>query len=559
MTNKLSILTANQRLLAETDASRVKAVKLQLSTRKAGAVSLPKVKDKPDTTKITQITVDQKDTRKLPPAGAPGQKSGIPQSSMATPSDIKPMFAKGMKKGDDGAPSQPKIGNRGMRPNQQAQLKAVGKAINDKAVADAGPSKMFIPDWKGSASDKAFSIKAGDVSTDNNTPTVKKQNPANLHGTTSPKMSRVNTTPKEEIPTKTVKPVGKVSGFVSDPSGAPSRTQKIAKPIRRAENLVESGIDVLLGNKVKAHFEIVSPGVLRKMVESYARHGMKLEIVRGQAAWMKDRDLLNTLWESLDAQYNGVDSHYEQGRIKARNRFKTLVQGSFNSLYEGRDNFIKLIDEAFKRVETNARKRYVEGLELMTCMVRVSAESGKADLEIVTEAHTDQMALRQVRNKLMENYGLNVNIEHIFVDGTKYNLGDIEPWTPTRIHEDHANPNGSIVSAYLDAHAAYIDDQSAAAISQVTDEQWPAVLAALDLYSGGATAPGIDCRVAVTRETLDDFDSARDNHWNERGRRAQHRIDGLDCRVYERFQIARGTERRDMTVLDLGVVRLSLY
>jgi len=125
--------------------------------------------------------------------------------------------------------------------------------------------------------------------------------------------------------------------------------------------------------------------------------------------------------------------------------------------------------------------------------------------------------------------------------------------------EGHTNPNGPVVSAYLDANAAHIDDRSAAAISQVTDAQWPAVLAALDLHSGGATDPGIDCRVVVTTETLADFDAARDNHWSERGRRALLKVAGLDCLIYERFQIARGTERRDMTVLDLGTARVSLY
>ena len=123
----------------------------------------------------------------------------------------------------------------------------------------------------------------------------------------------------------------------------------------------------------------------------------------------------------------------------------------------------------------------------------------------------------------------------------------------------HTNPNGSIVSAYLDANAAWIDERSAAAISRVTDEQWPAVLAALDLHSGGATAPGIDCRVVVTTETLADFDEARDNHWSERGRRTEQRIDGLDALRFERLQLFRGSTRRDLTVLDLGTARLSLY
>ena len=115
------------------------------------------------------------------------------------------------------------------------------------------------------------------------------------------------------------------------------------------------------------------------------------------------------------------------------------------------------------------------------------------------------------------------------------------------------------ISTYLTDNSNWIDERSAAAITQVTDAQWPAVLAALDIHSGGATDPGIDCNVAVTHETLADFDAARANHWSERGSRAEHTFDGIAAIKYERFQLARGQERRDMVVLDLGAVRLSLY
>ncbi len=429
MTNKLSILAAKQRLLAETEASRVKAVKLALSTRKAGEVSPPRITDKVKTTKITQITVSQKDVRNTPAKSA--QSFSKPPSASSIVDSTPSLKMK--SGGDGGAPSKPSI-STGVRPNQSAKFKIISKPINDKATTDGGTStKSFIPASKGNLADFAYGQKAGTfVSTNNNTPTVKKQKPEMVKTnsgapTTSPKMSHVKA--GKDMPAKSVGQIKHKGGFIPEPSEGGPRSVKVASVKSKAVNIVESGVNVVLDGKVKAHFEIVSPEVLSRMVESYARHGMKLEVVRSDAAWKKDKALLNTLWESMDAQYNGVDSEYSRLRLDARNRFKVLVQGSYNKLYENRDKFLKLIDEAFKRVELNARKRYVEGLELMTCKARVTADDGQADMEIVTEAHTDQMALRQVRNKLMEMYGLDIQINHIFVDGTKYDLADIEPWT----------------------------------------------------------------------------------------------------------------------------------
>ena len=83
--------------------------------------------------------------------------------------------------------------------------------------------------------------------------------------------------------------------------------------------------------------------------------------------------------------------------------------------------------------------------------------------------------------------------------------------------------NNPIVTAYLADNAAYIDEDSAASICQVPDADWPPVLAALGALNGGA-GPGIDCAVAMTRETLDEFEDARSHHWSERGRRSE-----IDC------------------------------
>jgi len=40
------------------------------------------------------------------------------------------------------------------------------------------------------------------------------------------------------------------------------------------------------------------------------------------------------------------------------------------------------------------------------------------------------MALRQVRNQVAEEYGLDVKIGHIFVDGKKYAPRQIKAYTP---------------------------------------------------------------------------------------------------------------------------------
>lgn len=117
----------------------------------------------------------------------------------------------------------------------------------------------------------------------------------------------------------------------------------------------------------------------------------------------------------------------------------------------------------------------------------------------------------------------------------------------------------TIIDTFLAENEKWINEASAAAISRIPADKWPAVIAALDIQSNGATEPGIDCNVAITHETLADFDDARANHWSERGSRDEHTFNGISAIKYERFQLARGQERRDMVVLDLGDIRVSLY
>jgi len=117
------------------------------------------------------------------------------------------------------------------------------------------------------------------------------------------------------------------------------------------------------------------------------------------------------------------------------------------------------------------------------------------------------------------------------------------------------------VQAFLETNKKYLplDSDSAVAISQVPDAAWPFILEALDEHSGGATDPGIDCAVAITRETLADFDASRANNWSERGAREEHTFGPYRALKFERFQLQRGDQRRNSLVIDLGEFRVALY
>lgn len=116
----------------------------------------------------------------------------------------------------------------------------------------------------------------------------------------------------------------------------------------------------------------------------------------------------------------------------------------------------------------------------------------------------------------------------------------------------------SIISAYLADNADYLNKESAVSIDGLADSDWPAVLAALEELNNGEL-PGIDCAVAHTAETLEDFDRSRREHWTDRGSRLV-----VDCAerpaiLYLRLQIRRGEQRSDMIVVDLGERRAVLY
>src|SRR3990167_5972581 len=115
-----------------------------------------------------------------------------------------------------------------------------------------------------------------------------------------------------------------------------------------------------------------------------------------------------------------------------------------------------------------------------------------------------------------------------------------------------------IISKFLADNSAYIDEDTAAALSSLNDTAWPALVEALDEINSGATEPGIDCAIAVTHETLADFDHSRMTFWSERGSRSEHMVGGFKAVKYDRFQLRRGDTRRSQIIIDLGNIRAAL-
>ena len=105
----------------------------------------------------------------------------------------------------------------------------------------------------------------------------------------------------------------------------------------------------------------------------------------------------------------------------------------------------------------------------------------------------------------------------------------------------------------------YMDDGSLAALESLDDSAWRILCKASHI--AGAGDPGIDNEIALTHETLDNFDASR-HGWSERGERKKIEVGGVDGwhpgRVYTGIQIAQGQRRKNLVVLDCGNQRVTM-
>lgn len=101
----------------------------------------------------------------------------------------------------------------------------------------------------------------------------------------------------------------------------------------------------------------------------------------------------------------------------------------------------------------------------------------------------------------------------------------------------------------------YMDAASLAALEVLDDAAWPVLVEACQM--AGAGDPGIDNEIALTHETLAEFDASR-NAWSERGEREEIEVSGTAGRVYENIQVHKGARRCNLIVLDFGAQRVTM-
>ncbi len=396
---------------------------------------------------LTQVVQDGKFTVDVAPKG--GDENLVPQADFAEKyTDTMATGKTGGMGGSGENQKSPKgIGVTGMTPNQTTNLKQVGNQWGKVAkTEDDGEQKTFtIPqaDFAQTYTDQMkHGVAGGTTAEDGSAADPSKRSygkmdggPTRAGGKRDAKLGNdvVGTKDKD---TQKVDQVTGPTGDHAQPSDAMKWKDKQGAKTETggAQNIyketVESGVTVTLNGKSKATFEVVSHNVLRRMAENYAHYGYNVEFTRTPTTWKKDRVFISRLRESIHAKYNFAPNFAKQARKAAMQRFGQLCRTSYNELYEDRQAFVSTMGAAFRKIENLAEDKYLDSLEFFDCMCRCVIEGDENDFEVITQATDKNMAARQVRNQIHENYGFDTKIKHIFVDGEKF--------TPKKIREYRA-------------------------------------------------------------------------------------------------------------------------
>jgi hypothetical protein len=433
----LSIALAQSKLMEADEVKKASIAKMKHRNKGSKEIKNPTaaVKKSERHDSITQIVQDPKFTSDVAPAKPDGDI--VPQADFADTYTKKMDHGQtaGMGKGEN--EKSPKgVGTTGMKPNQTTNLKQIKNEI--KGTDDDGSQKVFtIPQAK-FADEYTKSMphgKAGGTTDEGSSESEMKKpswakmdgGPTRAGGKKTAKLGD-NVVGSKDKDSQKLKQVDGVSKRENSPSDAMKwGSADYKKETNGATNVVESGVAVTLKGKRKAAFEVVSHKVLNQMIENYAQHGYELELVRTEAAWKTDAKFLKCLKESIHARFNHAPNFAQQARKDALNRFGQLCRESYNTMYESRQEFVQTMGNAFKKIEAIAEAKYVDGLEFFDCAARIFVEGDQVDLELVTQATDKNMACRQVRNSLQEEYGFGAEVKHIFVDGEKF--------TPAKIRE----------------------------------------------------------------------------------------------------------------------------
>ena len=434
---QLSVELVKDRLLKEDEVKKATAAKLKLSThRKSNEIKNPLAGQKRSERfdKLTQVVQDPKYTADVTPKDT---KDMIPTADFAkTYTDQMPHGMTGGigNKGEN--QKSPKVMSAtSMKPNQTTKQKEIRGTVQNTEDDDG---KIFTFTQAKFAKDYVDAMPHGG----------KNLKASSETGGEPPARSYDKMTPTKGGGGKTAKLGGDIVGSTTKDSQHPEQITHSGKfspespdalkwgsakydVVKGGHNVVESGVVVILKGKKKATFEVVSRKVLSRIAESYSNLGYEVKFTRTKnVSWKKDKQFLTFLRESINAGYNFAPKYQKSLRKAALKRLGSLVQGSYNSIYESRQEFIDTVVAAFKNIEKLAEIKYLKKLDIYECQARVKIQDEFYDIPLVTEATGHHMALRQVRNRVFEEYGFDTKIRHIFVDGKKYTTRKIVEYAP---------------------------------------------------------------------------------------------------------------------------------
>ncbi len=429
--SKLTVDLIQSRLLEADEMKKVTAQKLKVEkARKPREVG--NIKDLSNNlTTIKQVEIPK----------AEGKVSDSKTANLIPQADYAFTYTEKMPTGQAGGDGKDKKDKSmkspkttSLKPNQQSNMKEIKGSV--KGTEDDGNQAAMAPPQADYAFNYTEKMPHGNK-------TLGGGNGAGGEGISKPTVASMKGGPTRAGGARKAKSLGELpnnsnSANVGEVGKADTRKTKDSikkvswkKDTGGSSSVVESGVAVKLRGKTKAIFDVVSSDVLHRMVENYEKFGYKVSLQRVEPSWKKDRKFLGLLRESANAKYNFAPQTQAKLRKAALNRFASLTSGSYNDMYESRQDYIHTIREAFLKIEDLAEGKYLNGLEIFECIARVKIEEGTiADLEIITEATDHHMALRQVRNQISEEYGLDIRIGHIFVDGKKYAPRQIKEYHP---------------------------------------------------------------------------------------------------------------------------------
>lgn len=416
---KLSVANIQNKLIYESEVKKAKFEQMKRNgtrLRAVGALNDPSTK----ITQIKQVTIKND--------GKPTSEKDMNQ--LWHEADFAGTYVDKMSRGifredgDHGEPKTPKVTR--MTPNQTSSMKKVTPNMTNKKKSESDEMKV-VPRTAQMAGTYVDALPRGNIfSNDSKDTKIKTPTSKNLHQTTRPGKERKPTADMNRHPTTKPKGPGEPSDSMPMPSDAPPK-RTVAQP--------KSGILVRVNESVKARFNIVSEAVLKKIVENFRQYGYKVSIEKSDEPpiWVTDKTFQTLMFETVAAKENQSMALYNRLSHATMNRLYQLCTHDYNNLYESRNGFLQTLKSAYKKIEESAVISYRKNNKLFVCNARIVNENKLSDLEILAEAVDHPTALRLVRNKIMENFGLSTEIRNIFVDGIKYQPNQIKEWIPIRV------------------------------------------------------------------------------------------------------------------------------